>query len=71
MSHLPSPFLELLLLSMISYGMEYPFGQFRPLVLAVAPLRFLCTPSLPTGGAMWVKEKALALCKCCSEQLKN
>ena len=33
-------------LSMMSYGMEYPFGKFGSAVLAVSPPSFLCNPSL-------------------------
>lgn len=32
--------------SMMFHGMEYPFGQFTPAVLAVFPLSCLCTCSL-------------------------
>jgi len=38
------------LLSMTSYGMEYPFGQLGSAVPAVPPPSSLCTPSLLTGG---------------------
>ena len=31
------------MLSMTSYGMEYPFGHFGSAVLAVSPPSFLCT----------------------------
>ncbi|KAK4822228.1 hypothetical protein QYF61_011869, partial [Mycteria americana] len=34
------------ILSMMPYGMEYPFGQLGSAVLAVSPPSFLCTPSL-------------------------
>ncbi|KAK4817959.1 hypothetical protein QYF61_003479 [Mycteria americana] len=37
---------KLSMLSMMSYGMEYPFDQFRSAVPAVSPPNFLCTPSL-------------------------
>jgi len=44
------PFPELLLLSMISYGVEYPFTEFGSAVLAVLLPNLLPIPSLPTGG---------------------
>jgi len=37
---------------MASHGVEYPFGQFGPAVLAVSPPSFLCTPSLLAGRAV-------------------
>lgn len=40
------PFPGLLLITMISSGVEYPFGQFRLAVLAVSSLNLLPTPSL-------------------------
>ena len=50
---LPPPFHHLLLLSVLSHGMEYPFGQLESAVLAVSPPSFLCTPSLLTwSGSM-------------------
>lgn len=60
MSHFLSPFPELLLLSMTTYSMEYPYTQFRSFVLAVSASKFSCIPSLP-AGAEW--GKALVLCK--------
>ena len=39
------------ILGMISYGMEYPFGQFGSAVLAVSPPSFLCPSSLLAGWA--------------------
>jgi len=36
-------FPQLYMLSMMSYGMEYPFGQLGSAVLAVSPPNFLCT----------------------------
>jgi len=47
-SHLP----PVLLFSVMSYGMEYPFGQFGSAVLAVSPPSFLCIPSLLTYRAV-------------------
>ena len=38
-------------LSMTSYGMEYPFGQFGSAVLAVSLPNFLCPSSLLAGWA--------------------
>jgi len=46
---LPSFFPLLSVLSMMSYGMEYPFGLLGSAVLAVSPPSFLCTPSLLAG----------------------
>jgi len=40
------------MLSMTSYGMEYPLGQLESAVPAMSPPNFLCTPSLLTGGAV-------------------
>ncbi|KAM3674773.1 uncharacterized protein VK521_000615 [Ammospiza maritima maritima] len=37
---------KLLLLSMMSYGVEYPFHQFGPALLATCPPRLLLTQSL-------------------------
>lgn len=39
-----------LLLSLMPYGMEYPFGQLGSAVPAVFPHSFPCTLSLLTGG---------------------
>lgn len=50
MSLLPAPFPELLLLSMMSYGMAYLFGQCEPAVLSVPPPSPFPTPSLLTGN---------------------
>jgi len=44
---LPSFFFpQLLLLSMMSYGVQYAFGQLGSAVPTVSPPSFLCTPSL-------------------------
>ena len=43
-------FLQLYMLSMMSYGTEYPFGQLGSAVPAVSPRSFLCTPNLLAGG---------------------
>ena len=59
-------FLQLLFLSMTSYGVKYPFGQLGSAVPAVSPPSFPCTPSLLTGGVEWEAERALTLCKHCS-----
>ena len=48
-----------LLLSMMPYGTEYPFGQLASAVPAVSPPNFLSTPCL-------LVEKALTLYKHCS-----
>jgi len=47
-SQLPAVYI----LSMASYGMEYPFGQFGYAVLAVLPPSFLRTSSLAKHGKM-------------------
>lgn len=45
-----APFLELLFLGMVSYGMKHPFGQFRFVSLPVSATIFLPIPSLqPTN----------------------
>jgi len=49
----------LLLFSMMSYGMDYPFGQFGSAVLTVLPLIVLCTPSFLPGKAVREAEKSL------------
>ena len=49
------PFLLLppvLLLSVTSYGPEYPLGQLGSAVPALSPPNSLCTPSLLAGGAV-------------------
>jgi len=49
----PQPTFPLVyMLSMMSYGMEYHFGQLKSAVPAVSPPNFLCTPSLLTGGVV-------------------
>jgi len=42
----PASFNQAYTLSTMSYGAEYPFGQFGSSVLAVSPPSFLCTPRL-------------------------
>lgn len=49
-----------LLLSMMPYGMEYPFGPLGSAVPAVFPPSFPCSPSLLTGG--WGEEEKAWLC---------
>ena len=46
----PSQLPLVYMLSMMSYGMEYPFGQLGSAVLPVPPSDFLCTSNLLTGG---------------------
>ena len=41
-------FPQIYVLSVTSYGMEYPFGQLGSAVPVVTPAIFLCTPK-PTG----------------------
>jgi len=36
----------------MSYGMEYPFGQFGSAALAMSPPKILPTPSLLVEGGM-------------------
>lgn len=58
-----APFSELLLLNMMSYGIEHPFFQFGSAVLAVLLPSLLSIPSLPTGwGGRMGKKKILILC---------
>ena len=64
---LPSSSPSILLLSIMSHGMEYPFGHLASAVPVVSPPSFLCTPSLLAGGVGWEGEKALTLCKHCAE----
>jgi len=47
--------LHFLLLSMVLYGMEYPFGHFRSLVLDVSPWSLFPAPNLLAGGTEWKK----------------
>lgn len=47
------------------YGMEYLFGQFEALFLAVAHSTFSCISSLLPSVAVDKAEKALGLCKAC------
>lgn len=51
MSLLLYTFPEFLLLSMVSYDINYPFGQFGLAALAVFPSSFLCTPRLLAAGS--------------------
>ena len=46
------------ILGMMSYGMEYSFGQFGSAVLAVSPPSFLCPSSLLAG---WAREAEKSL----------
>lgn len=46
----PLPFPKLLLLSMASYDMEYPSGQFGPTVLSTSAPNFLPAPSILAAG---------------------
>ena len=51
-SHPPDQLTPVDILSMTSYGMEYPFGQLGSAVLAVLPPSFLCTSSLAERGRL-------------------
>jgi len=64
-------FSPLCMLSMTSYGMESPFGQWGSAVLAVSPPIFFCTPSLLAGGVLGRADKTLTLCKDCSAVTKT
>jgi len=57
----PSASPHFTVLSMMSYGMGYPFGQLGLAVPAMSPPSFLCTPSLLAG-----EEQRRPLCKHCS-----
>jgi len=48
----PSQLPLVYILSVTSYGTEYPFGQFGSAVPAVSPPVFLCIPSLLAGRAV-------------------
>jgi len=52
-------FPELLLLTTMSCGREYPFGQNRSAVPVMSPPRLPQTPSLLALGRVWVRERAL------------
>ena len=62
-SPLPPSSPSFILLSIVLYGTEYPFGQLGSAVPAVPPPSSLSSPSLLTGGVGWEAEKALTLCK--------
>lgn len=47
----PGQLLPVYILGMVSYGVEYSFGQFGLAVLAVTTHNFLCTSSLLAGRA--------------------
>ena len=47
----PNQFPPVYILGIMSYGMEYSFGQFGSAVLAVSPPSFLCPSSLLAGWA--------------------
>ena len=64
-------FPPLYMLSMTSYGMEYPSGQLGSAVPAVSPPNSLCTPSVLAGGAVSEAEETLTLCKHCSAITKT
>lgn len=54
---IPSFFLQLCMLSMIPYGLEYPLGQLRSAATAVSPPSSLCppTPPSPLAGGMRIR----------------
>ena len=55
------PFVQFLLLSMMSYGMGYPPGQLESAVPAVSPPNLLSTACLLHWRTVWETEKALTL----------
>ena len=58
------------MLSIMSYGVGYPFGELGSAVLAVSPPSFLCPPRLLAGG-VGEAEKALTLCEHCSAVMET
>lgn len=58
--------LQVLLLSIMSYGNKYPFALLGSAVTAVSSPSLLPTLCLCAGTALWEMEKALLQCKCCS-----
>jgi len=44
------PTLTVLLFSMMPYGTEYPFGQFRSALLVLSPPATLCIPNSSLAG---------------------
>ena len=58
------PWPRFLLLSMMPYGMDYPFSQFES---AVSPPNLLPISRPLAGRAEWETEEAFMLCKHCSE----
>ena len=71
--HAPLSFLfpQLYTLSMMPYGMEYPFGQLGSAVPAVSPPSFLCPPALWCEAGWCEKQGRLWLCKHCSAGMKT
>lgn len=59
------------ILAMMSYGLEYPSDQFGPPVPAMPPYNVPCSSSFLANVAGWTTEKALGLCKLCSEITNN
>lgn len=55
----PAPFSQLLLLTIMSHGMEYAFGHLGSTLLAVFPFQLLAHPSLFTGGGRVEKREKL------------
>lgn len=68
--HTPTFFFPLL--SMMSYGMRYPFLPVWVSSLGCVPSRLLLSfPFLLASWAVWETEKSLVLCKCCSATAKT
>jgi len=65
------PFLQLLLLSTMPHGMEYPFCHLGSGVVAVSPPNSLGTPSPLAAGVGQEAEEALTLYKHCSAITKT
>ena len=68
--HLPGQLPPYLLLSMMPYGLDYPFGQSGSPVRALSPPSSCCTPSLLAGRAELEAKKPLALGMRCSATTK-
>lgn len=61
-------FSQVLLMSMTSHGVEYPFGQLRSAVPAVSPL---VHPSLLAGGVLWETERPWLCLSTAQQSLKR
>lgn len=68
---LPACFFLVCVLSMLPYGMKYPFEHLGSAVPAVSPHNFLCYPNLFAGWVVGELEKTMRLCKHCSTITKT